>query len=172
MVQHRQSLAGDERIRREAIFNSTVQEIVSHKAKLGPASWKGLNEFSAMTKEEFAKERLIPKFTADAITCLANGVTVETLKIETLKKEASVPRPATPAAWDWVTQGVVSPIQDQGQCGSPWAFSAVSAVESAWAVNTSNLIKLSEQVRLRGWHRSVIALIGPFFREQMCAGAS
>jgi C1A family cysteine protease len=40
---------------------------------------------------------------------------------------------------------VVSPIQNQQQCGSCWAFSTVSAIESAWAIKTGSLIKLSEQ---------------------------
>jgi len=35
---------------------------------------------------------------------------------------------------DWVKIGKVSPIQDQGNCGAGWAFAAVSAVESAIAI--------------------------------------
>ena len=101
----------------------------------------GLNEYSAMTKDEFAKARLLKPFAADAVTCLANGVLVDTTKFT-----VNVPPPAT---WDWSNQAkpVVSPIQNQQQCGSCWAFSTVSAVESAWAIKTGNLVKLSEQVR-------------------------
>jgi C1A family cysteine protease len=133
--------AGEELAYREYIFRATVQEIEEHKYKYGAESWKGLNEFSAMTKVEFAKARLVPAFSANAVTCLANGSTVDAHK-------AGMPRPATPSSWDWVAQGVVSPVQNQGQCGSAWAFSTVAAIESAWAVNTSTLFKLSEQVRM------------------------
>ena len=49
------------------------------------------------------------------------------------------------SAWDWTTKGVVSPIQNQEQCGSCWAFSTVATLESAWAVKTGTLLKLSEQ---------------------------
>jgi cathepsin L len=46
---------------------------------------------------------------------------------------------------DWRTKGVVADIKDQGQCGSCWAFSAVTAMESIWAVKYSQLFVLSEQ---------------------------
>lgn len=39
-----------------------------------------------------------------------------------------------PAQVNWTQVGDVSPIQNQGQCGSCWSFSAAQAVESAYAV--------------------------------------
>lgn len=50
-----------------------------------------------------------------------------------------------PATWDWRAQGVVSSIRDQGQCGSCWAFSGTSTLESATAIKTGVLTDLSEQ---------------------------
>ena len=46
---------------------------------------------------------------------------------------------------DWRTAGGVNPVQDQGQCGSCWAFSATAAMEGAHFVKTGKLLKLSEQ---------------------------
>jgi C1A family cysteine protease len=47
---------------------------------------------------------------------------------------------------NWVTNGCVSPIQDQGQCGSCWAFSATSSTESAHCIHTNGTLqKFSEQ---------------------------
>jgi len=49
------------------------------------------------------------------------------------------------AGIDWVSRGKVNPIQDQGACGSCWAFSSIAAMESSHAILTNKLLKLSEQ---------------------------
>jgi C1A family cysteine protease len=50
-----------------------------------------------------------------------------------------------PSSVDWRVKGVVNQVQDQGQCGSCWAFSTIQAVESASAIKYGILPKLSEQ---------------------------
>lgn len=46
---------------------------------------------------------------------------------------------------DWRESFKVSPVKNQGSCGSCWAFSSVGAVESAWAIKHNTLYNLSEQ---------------------------
>lgn len=46
---------------------------------------------------------------------------------------------------DWRSSGKVQKIKDQGQCGSCWAFSAASAMESSHAIKSGTLLSFSEQ---------------------------
>ena len=50
-----------------------------------------------------------------------------------------------PASVDWVTAGAVTPVKNQGQCGSCWSFSATGAMEGAYQIKNKNLVSFSEQ---------------------------
>ena len=49
------------------------------------------------------------------------------------------------ASVDWTTQGAVTPVKDQGQCGSCLAFSTTGGMEGAWQIGTGSLTSMSEQ---------------------------
>lgn len=50
-----------------------------------------------------------------------------------------------PLSVDWRALGHITPVKDQGSCGSCWAFAANAAIEALHFNKTGNLISLSEQ---------------------------
>ena len=62
----------------------------------------------------------------------------------TYYKKRSLSDPLPPTI-DWRRFGYVTPVKDQGQCGSCWAFSAVASLEGQHFNKTNDLVSLSEQ---------------------------
>jgi len=52
---------------------------------------------------------------------------------------------STATSVDWTAAGMVTPVKNQGQCGSCWAHSAAEVIESEWAMNGNSLWEFSPQ---------------------------
>jgi len=55
------------------------------------------------------------------------------------------PVTALPDTFDWNTKRMLTPVKNQGQCGSCWDFSATETLESVCAIAGYGLHKFSEQ---------------------------
>ena len=92
----------------------------------------GITKFSDMTKQEFAKTYLNLNYDAMAM-----------VNFEPVSAKVSN---AAPDSFDWRTQGRVSPIKDQAQCGSCWAFATVANLEGLYYANKGVMKTFSEQM--------------------------
>ncbi len=96
----------------------------------------GHNHFSALNREEF---RSLMNFENNRL--LMGDVSEDVDGVTThLRSGVSIP-----SSVDWRTKGAVTPVKDQGQCGSCWSFSTTGALEGAYAIKNSNLVSFSEQ---------------------------
>jgi len=119
---------GDEDTFRHEVFNKNLAFIEAENAK-GHSHTLGLGPFTAMTTEEY-KALLGSK---------PEGSDTPTLGVHSWQGETLAD------SIDWTTQGVVTPVKDQGQCGSCWAFSTTGALESGFKLHSGNLVSFSEQ---------------------------
>jgi len=125
---HGKTYNGEESAVREGIYNANVEWIKANNED----GTKGPSMFMDMTREEFAETfyTLQPAHKTDAQTYLG--------RFQSTGADL-------PDAVDWVDQGAVSAVKNQGSCGSCWAFSTIGSLEGRAQIATGNLQQFSEQ---------------------------
>jgi len=87
-----------------------------------------LNKFADLTNDEFNQ--------------LYKGLIMGSTRPHGTHKVTNV---ALPDTVDWRTSDMVTPVKDQAQCGSCWAFSATGGLEGQWKKSGRSLASFSEQ---------------------------
>jgi cathepsin L len=116
---------------RKNIFVQNLQKIRAHNDAGEHTYTLAMNEFGDMTFEEFHAKHTGFK-----------GVRHQYLRSRNI---ADLSHVQVTDSIDWSAKGAVTPIKNQGQCGSCWAFSTTGAIEGAWFVAKGQLVNLSEQ---------------------------
>lgn len=110
-------------------FKESLAKIESHNNDEKNGHKIGVNAFSDFTRAEYKK---MLGFKPE----MMKGLKTEVKTFDTSNLAATI---------DWRDQGAVSPVKNQGQCGSCWAFSTTGAIEGAFQIATGYLEYYSEQ---------------------------
>lgn len=127
--------SSDEEHFRINIWRNNLEYIKKHNAEADQGVhtyWLKANEYADMTNKEFRQA--------------FNGFRS---KMNQAPSKAAVhisnPNAELPDSVDWRTKGYVTPVKNQGQCGSCWSFSATGSLEGQHFKKTGKLVSLSEQ---------------------------
>jgi len=106
----------------------------------------GTTKFMDLTPQEFASYYTMPAMNFTRDYKINAPIKTKYTLAEELKSQGIAPDPTN---YDWFAQGYCTPVYNQGQCGSCWAFSATETIESYYALKNgkSALTQLSmEQI--------------------------
>jgi len=116
-------------------FADNLETIALHNK--GGHSYKlGLNEFAHLSNEEFAQTHF--GFNGKIPNAQVNR---EYYQMDS----SSLGLSDIPDEVDWVKKGAVTPVKNQGSCGSCWSFSTTGALEGAYYLKTGKLVSFSEE---------------------------
>lgn len=117
------------------IFRSNLDFVMAENSK-NQSFTLAMNQFGDLTWEEFKAQRM----------GYQRGP--EHSEVRSLNELPFVDKlvgDEVAAALDWREKNIVTPVKDQGACGSCWAFSATGSLEGAYAQSKGRLLSFSEQ---------------------------
>ncbi|KAH9329618.1 hypothetical protein KI387_001726, partial [Taxus chinensis] len=123
-----------EKLKRFVVFKENVKFIDEVNQRNGSYKLR-LNKFADLTNQEFKA----------AYATASNLITIKEYTQKNEEDFTYANATDLPTSVDWRKKGAVTPVKDQGTCGSCWAFSTVVAVEGINQIKTGKLIPLSEQ---------------------------
>eukprot|EP00928_Gymnodinium_smaydae_P046639 TRINITY_DN31083_c0_g1_i1.p1 TRINITY_DN31083_c0_g1~~TRINITY_DN31083_c0_g1_i1.p1 ORF type:complete len:449 (+),score=109.19 TRINITY_DN31083_c0_g1_i1:75-1421(+) len=133
------SIPNDEIAMRKRLYDKAVAEINAQNAKKGKLWTAAITDNSLLTDQEEQKLYGYMKTTGAKTATIPRDINHV--------NESSPPAAELPAEIDWrtVQPSVVTPVKNQGACGSCWAFASTAVMESVIAIQTGRLYELSPQ---------------------------
>ncbi|XP_030829336.1 cathepsin L1 [Strongylocentrotus purpuratus] len=128
-------LSDEEEASRRLIWQKNLDIVIKHNLKydLGHFTYDlGMNQFADLKNEEFVS--LMNGFRGNSSKATRGSTFLPPSNVFDL-----------PTMVDWRTKGYVTPVKNQLQCGSCWAFSATGSLEGQHFKKTGKLVSLSEQ---------------------------
>jgi len=124
----------EELLHRFAIFKENLVKAEQYQKREKGSATYGVTKFSDLCESEFRSTYLLPHM---------NISNIQKAPVANVKSLPKVLKSST--NFDWRSKGVITPVYNQEQCGSCWAFSATETIESYWALAGNSLVELSVQ---------------------------
>ena len=96
------------------------------------------NEYSLISPEEFKSSHHNLELPADIIAKINNNIKANSH----LQSQLGA---STVKSLDWRQSNIVSPVKNQGSCGSCWSFATIATIESRYAMKNKKFATFSEQ---------------------------
>ncbi|KAJ3437446.1 cysteine proteinase [Anaeramoeba flamelloides] len=126
--QYNRNYRPEEQALRFSLFKSNLDRIKAHNARTDVSFKTGINQFSDWTRDEY-------------LSILPN-MPLQYSDAPVWDNEEA----PTAATVDWRQKGAVTPVKDQGQCGSCWSFSTTGTMEGRDFIDTGILNSYSESM--------------------------
>jgi cathepsin F/cysteine peptidase B len=131
----------EEEATRFDIFMENLRIIEEENRAMG-AEIRGITKFADLTAAEF-KARYLMRAAHNKTAMLKpwDGKCTACVRFPQQAELVAAP----PTSFDWTEHGAVTPVKDQGRCGSCWSFGTTGDVEGVWFLANHSLTSLSEQ---------------------------